>query len=170
MEDLDAKADAVARKIQSQFEVMAKDKELAILKCHLMVEEALREYCSAVIADPDELKKAKLSFQQLLHLAKALSANDLNKQWLWDAIHQLNQLRNKLAHALSAAESASNREKELMLILEKNLPSKYLEKAEKAAPKHIFVWKLGYFCAWLHGGLMRAAHTYNSKRATDKED
>lgn len=163
MDEFSEKRALVTQKIRDQVEVMIKDKELAVLKCHLLVEEMLREYCYEVVASPEDLKAIRLTFQQLMMLAKALTGDDLKDHWIWEAINHLNQMRNKLAHALTADESVSNREKELILVIDKNLPERYIKEAEERGAEGEFVWKLCYFCSWSAGRFTRVAHTYKER-------
>lgn len=76
-----------------------RDQTLIILKCHLMIEELLREIIDRSVGDPSALEDARLNFNQCRCLAKAFLANR-KWDWLWDAIKKLNAVRNALAHNL----------------------------------------------------------------------
>lgn len=73
------------------------DPLVVFLKGHLLIEEQLALLVAAGIADPEPLEFARFTFSQKLHLAKGVAgkffANDV-----YEAIRQLNSIRNKLAH------------------------------------------------------------------------
>ncbi|MDE2106240.1 MAG: hypothetical protein KGL39_53970 [Patescibacteria group bacterium] len=75
------------------------DLTLMVLKGHLILEEMLfalvREHC----AKPEYLEGARLSFAQLLRLARSLVSAPVPKE-VWTAIAEINRLRNALAHNL----------------------------------------------------------------------
>lgn len=75
-------------------------KDLSILKGHLLIEEQLNRLIEARLRNPVELSKAKLTFYQKLYLAKSFDLNDRESDWVWIAIEKLNKIRNSLAHSL----------------------------------------------------------------------
>jgi len=75
------------------------DNVTVVLKGHLLVEELLREYVSLQFQKPEMLKDARLTFHQILCIARA-SSNNASNEKLWLSIEKLNGLRNKLAHSL----------------------------------------------------------------------
>lgn len=75
------------------------DNVTVVLRGHLLVEELLREYVSLQFQKPEMLKDARLTFHQILCIARA-SSNDAASDKLWLSIEKLNGLRNKLAHSL----------------------------------------------------------------------
>jgi hypothetical protein len=75
------------------------DNVTVVLKGHLLVEELLKEYVSLQFKKPEMLKDARLTFHQILCIARA-SSNDASSEKLWLSIEKLNGLRNKLAHSL----------------------------------------------------------------------
>lgn len=75
-------------------------KDLSILKGHLLVEEQLNRLIEARLRNPIELGEARLTFYQKLCLAKSFSLNDRESDWVWVAIEKLNRIRNSLAHSL----------------------------------------------------------------------
>jgi hypothetical protein len=83
-----------------------KDGTLLALKGHLLLEEAIFETVCAKSANPQYVKSARLSFDQKLQMARALSPvpyNDEKRKFaerFWDASKALNKLRNELAHNL----------------------------------------------------------------------
>ena len=74
------------------------DPTYSILKSHLLFEELLMDFVERQVAHPKFLENAKLSFSQLLSLSRASSKLMAPDGWEWDAIAQLNSLRNLLAH------------------------------------------------------------------------
>src|SRR5688500_5996351 len=81
--------------------------ELLILKCHLIIETALREWLSARCADPSYLASARLSFAQVSALVRAMAISQPLADSVWEAVEALNQLRNRLAHRLEAGDLSS---------------------------------------------------------------
>jgi len=75
----------------------AGDPTYSLLKAHLLFEELLRAYLHRSLAHPEALKGARLSFVQLLSIARAINAAP-TEHWCWIAIEKLNKLRNMLAH------------------------------------------------------------------------
>ena len=76
------------------------DVELAILKCHLLIEELLEKVITREAKNHGYLERAKLEFSQKMHLARAYSQLE-QETWLWGAIKKLNDTRNELVHGLS---------------------------------------------------------------------
>ena len=75
------------------------DVTLIVLKGHLLIEESLREVVGTVVAHAELLEEARLSFSQLMHLAKAMSWRNHDSD-IWDILKIINSLRNDLAHRL----------------------------------------------------------------------
>jgi hypothetical protein len=75
------------------------DEELALLKCHLLVEEVLTKLIEKRLRHPRYLHKARLSFDKKVWIARSL--NDIEEPaWVWGAVERLNEARNALAHRL----------------------------------------------------------------------
>ncbi len=79
------------------------DVELAILKCHLLIEELLTKIITRRAINPHFVEKANLTFSQKVHLARAYSKLE-KETWLWGSIRKLNGTRNELAHGLSVEQ------------------------------------------------------------------
>lgn len=75
------------------------DLELALLKSHLIVEEALTDVISSKSQNPKYVVDSRLSFAQKCSLARALYDEEVGSL-VWPAIKQLNKARNLLAHRL----------------------------------------------------------------------
>ncbi|MGA8134050.1 MAG: hypothetical protein WCA48_07840 [Pseudomonas gingeri] len=74
-----------------------------ILKCHLLLEEMLRDFCSEMVPQPGFLKDSRLSFAQILDLSRALYPTAINiggMAELWTLCEKINRIRNMMAHAL----------------------------------------------------------------------
>ncbi|WP_313451878.1 hypothetical protein [Pseudomonas rhodesiae] len=79
-----------------------------ILKCHLMLEEMLRDFCSEMVPQPKFLKDSRFSFAQILDLSRALYPDDIKLGGmveLWSLCEKLNRIRNMMAHALDPEAS-----------------------------------------------------------------
>ncbi|MCS0413217.1 hypothetical protein BTO03_25065 [Vibrio parahaemolyticus] len=79
------------------------DFELTILKCHLLVEEALTELLANKSESPKYILEARLTFANKLQISRAL-ADTSCEPWVWAAISMLNKTRNRLAHNLTSSE------------------------------------------------------------------
>lgn len=79
------------------------DVELTLLKCHLLVEEALTKIISNSLKNPKYVSEAKLTFAQKIQLTRA-STDLSHATWIWQALKLLNQARNKLSHNLTSSE------------------------------------------------------------------
>lgn len=77
------------------------DVTLSILKAHLLFEEMLRQYLVKSLPNPKALEGSRLSFIQLVAVARSFSREVEPDSWLWVAIQRLNKLRNILAHELA---------------------------------------------------------------------
>ena len=87
------------------------DEAAMVLKAHLMTEVALHKYVRSRVPDTklyEQITKERgplANGQGLLLLAQALSLRDqvppTCSDILWPALHELNSLRNKLAHRLT---------------------------------------------------------------------
>lgn len=74
-----------------------------LLKGHLLIEEALAEVIEQHVFHREHLSEARLSFNQKLHLCRALCLRKSNLGE-WDLMAAINALRNELAHRLSSPE------------------------------------------------------------------
>ena len=81
------------------------DELLIVLKGHLLVEEKLRAIISSSVANPEYIENARLSFANVLQLARAFVGH-LNDSSCWTAAEKLNSTRNKLAHQAEPLPSA----------------------------------------------------------------
>ncbi len=79
-----------------------------ILKCHLMLEEMLRDFCSEMVPQPQFLKDSRFTFAQILDLSRALYPADIKLGGmveLWSLCEKINRIRNIMAHALDPDSS-----------------------------------------------------------------
>ena len=78
------------------------------MKCHLLAEQNLRDFCYASVPNSTFLKDARLQFNHISSLARALLIlpDDVDMSWVWGALKLLNDLRNRYAHELDPDQSA----------------------------------------------------------------
>jgi hypothetical protein len=74
------------------------DPTYSLLKAHLLFEDLLRSYLAVVLPHASSLDGARLTFVQLLAVARASSPHIARDHWIWKAIGDLNKLRNMLSH------------------------------------------------------------------------
>jgi len=75
------------------------DPVLLILKGHLLVEEHIQAVLNDLLARPELLEEARLTFYQRMRLVQSLLGEG-NDDYLWMSIRKLNTLRNRMAHVL----------------------------------------------------------------------
>lgn len=126
------------------------EEDLLILKGHLLVESALRDYCKSKTVNHSAFDKAKLSFTQLLHLTQALNG-ELDKE-KWALLKNLNTLRNQIAHQL---DSQNSLEENKLKLLNSFDPDEFIEFELHASSdlhklKHIVVNIYAYLVTQLH--------------------
>lgn len=78
------------------------DLTYSILKAHLLLEELLRDFVMRELRHPEVLNGARLTFTQLVALAKAMTDALDPDSWHWECVITVNKLRNQLAHQLEA--------------------------------------------------------------------
>lgn len=77
------------------------DTVTAVLKGHLLIEEALDGIISNFVFHPEPLANARLGFAQKLQLARAMSLREHDNS-MWNIAGALNSLRNELTHHLES--------------------------------------------------------------------
>jgi len=95
------------------------DELSALLRCHLLVEKNLREFCSASVSSPKCLEGSKFQFYQIVNLARALllEPEDPKMSWVWGGIAILNGMRNDYAHQLEPDPKAITSKKKKFINL-----------------------------------------------------
>lgn len=83
------------------------DETLIILKTHLLIEELLRDFCVAMVEQPKHLLEARLTFKQIMMLARSLVSH--NTDWIWGVLGNLNRMRNLMAHAIEPSQKEYSR-------------------------------------------------------------
>lgn len=73
------------------------DDHLYIIRGHLLIEQRLRELINLKAKKPNALIDARLTFNQVLCIAKALYWKSGSER-LWEGIVKLNNIRNSLSH------------------------------------------------------------------------
>lgn len=76
-----------------------RDSSLVILKGHLLLEVALKDYISKRVRFPSRLNEGQVSFSSLVLFASSLEDCDKDR-WLWEALKMANKIRNQIAHNL----------------------------------------------------------------------
>lgn len=94
------------------------DPTYSLLKAHLLFEELLRSYLDRVLPHAKALEGARLTFAQLLAVARACSPHVEPSHWIWSAIGELNKLRNTLSHETRPKALADKIEQYQRLIIE----------------------------------------------------
>jgi len=123
------------------------DLSLMVLKGHLLIEEQLNELISIKCISPECLEKARLTFNQKIHILKALYGKEImtdSDYQLWVALESLNSIRNKLSHNLEP----DNLDKKVETFIRTFMnDTKYKYTNEKKATntlKHILCFLSGY--------------------------
>jgi hypothetical protein len=82
------------------------DLTLLILKGHLLIERVIEEFIAVHIADREAFREARLSSFQKIQLAIAIDGRlpPEDDDGFWDAVKQMNKLRNTLAHKLTVPD------------------------------------------------------------------
>lgn len=88
-----------ATKLVSIYIGKTTDTETLIIKAHLLCERFLYQYVESRIKTSKQLHEARLSFRQLLRLARSYHQKS-EMQWLWECLDKLNSIRNTYAHKL----------------------------------------------------------------------
>lgn len=94
------------------------DPTYSLLKAHLLFEELLRSYLGRVLPHAKALEGSRLTFVQLLAVARACSTHAEPDHWIWTAIGELNKLRNTLSHETRPKALAEKIERYQRLIIE----------------------------------------------------
>lgn len=96
--DKDRARSLVFRKIY-----FVEDTTAIILNSHLLLEAMLYKYVQSKVVSGKFLDEARLSFYQILNIAKSLrNENQIDREdWMWELVEYINRLRNKLAHNIT---------------------------------------------------------------------
>ncbi|WP_334189441.1 hypothetical protein [Noviherbaspirillum sp.] len=82
------------------------DPTYSVLKAHLLLEELLRAFLAKTLPHPEVLRGARLTFGQLLAVARSCCTSVSPDHWMWKAIADLNKLRNMLSHEVEPKDLA----------------------------------------------------------------
>jgi hypothetical protein len=74
---------------------------LAVIKGHLLVEQAMDELIAASVFHPEFLRESRLQFRHKICLCQSMGLNEQNEK-MWPLLMQANVLRNAIAHGKSA--------------------------------------------------------------------
>ena len=99
MTDAADRAAMLKAQVNRFFELVPPETDLllAVLKAHLLIEEHLHATIVAWVRFPKPLEHARFTFSQRLRLAQAI-AGRLMMPFVWEAVEELNNVRNKLVH------------------------------------------------------------------------
>ncbi len=87
-------------------EILKNDDDLIslVLRGHLVAEEVLYAAVAAHCPRPEHLSSARLRFPQLVSLLQSLEKIPVMPGHLWQALRELNRLRNALTHQIEPRE------------------------------------------------------------------
>lgn len=130
------------------------DTELTLLKGHLLIEEILTAVIVNGVKRPEHLDFVRMQFHQKMKLARALFPGD-DYERVWAALKSLNDARNKLAHGLDQAATATAIKKLIDSVLQFDPFSDEMLLPGEEAPSPLN-WVLFSLYAHLivHGGVM----------------
>ncbi len=76
---------------------------LAVVRGHLLIEQAMDDFLTASFFHPDHVLEGRFGFLHKAQMCRAMSLNQ-NEDQLWELLWRANELRNRIAHTLSADE------------------------------------------------------------------
>jgi hypothetical protein len=122
---------------------------------HLLVEERLRDIVSQVSREPQELQAARLTFNQVMFLRRAIIGRQ--DEPAWDFIRRLNEARNRIVHRLDPGDLD-----ELLVSVIAKLRADYADRLGNALNR--FRIAVIYACGYLDAlrGSTRLRQTYES--------
>jgi hypothetical protein len=122
---------------------------------HLLVEERLRDIVSQVSREPQELQAARLTFNQVMFLCRAIIGRQ--DEPAWDFIRRLNEARNRIVHRLDPGDLD-----ELLVSVIAKLRADYADRLGNALNR--FRIAVIYACGYLDAlrGSTRLRQTYES--------
>lgn len=133
------------------------DRDLILLKGHLLVEELLRTYIKKMLPQPDELSDPReFGFIQYLRLTKAFQ-EDASHDWIWVALEKLNSIRNLLAHHLEP-KGFEDRLEHFLSFVEENAAGKRTEEELKKMRMERLYWIMSLLLLLLTGILAVKLH------------
>lgn len=124
--------------------------EVLVLKWHLLVEEELRSVVRGKFVDPSSYDVQQAKYGTLLRLARALHGPAI-AEWEWEVAHQLNVIRNSIAHLLNDDMLIPRIRERLFPLFEKHDKDFARTDADLAE-------RIGYCFAHIHVALLRLKH------------
>ena len=119
------------------------DQVLLVLYGHLLVEEGLRDILQRKLAlEPEDLRAARLSFNQVMALGRAILGR--GNESVWDFVSRLNEARNKIVHRLDPGDLD-----ELLVSIITKLRADYADHLE--TPRDRFRSAVMYACGYFEG-------------------
>jgi hypothetical protein len=126
--------------------------EILVLRGHLLIESELRGLILAKLQRPTTLDLDNMRFSTAMRTAEALYG-DAVVDWIWEAVKQLNTIRNSLAHHLTD-DTLMPRIKRFIESFKKRDAGTF-EYVNNTIPE-----QLAYCLAHLHTELLRARHVH----------
>lgn len=136
------------------------DELSALLKCHLLVEQNLRDFCNSSVLNPSYLKGKRFQFAHVMNLTRALlkEPDGQDMSWIWGGISLLNDLRNSYAHELDPNPILIQEKKEKLIKLLKPLMENEPAYKDVEVPFNVY---LGILIGALSGYLYYALEIRN---------
>jgi hypothetical protein len=133
------------------------DQVLLILYGHLLVEERLRDIVSQVSREPQELQAARLTFNQVMFLCRAIIGRQ--DEPAWEFIRRLNEARNRIVHRLDPGDLD-----ELLVSVITKLRADYAD--HLGSPSERFRTAVMYACGYLDAikGSTRLGQAYEGEK------
>ena len=124
--------------------------ELLVLRGHLLIEEQLQELVAAKFLNKKAFDINSAKYSTVLRLAHALY-DDALKPWEWEVVHQINVVRNSLAHSLRDDTLDNRIQKKIFAVFQREDPT-------FAYAKDNLMEKLNYCLSYIHTQLLRLRH------------
>lgn len=129
------------------------DEQTAVLKAHLLIENIIRDFCYSSVRHPEHLRTSRLSFHQIVGLARSLMFLDSPAiDTFWGMVNQLNLLRNLMAHELEPNEDKIEACKKALM---------------SAAKLSSLNGSLSYLCGVMHSLLPVSLELHHNPQALD---
>jgi hypothetical protein len=78
-----------------------------VLKCHLLIEEALTRIIAKYVPHPEFVEQSSLTFWQKLNIARSMSLDE-SENGMWLLVAGFNKLRNDYGHSLEPPRASEH--------------------------------------------------------------
>lgn len=113
-----------------------KDRDLVLLKAHLLIEEQVRQIVDERLKNPRALIDTRIDCHQAICLAQSFFPADF-QPWLWSALKRLNKIRNDIAHTLEP-KGLDDKIKDFVA----SFPSGFLDVPGDASSFELTLWSM----------------------------